>query len=865
MRLYTQRIAPVGVLALALVAPCVFPGSRAGALDWRLIQDDLGAQTDQVYLQSKALFEEDFEGGILGEYPGHPGVRLVKDPDGNGRCAQFSTSPYQLKDLVPVQPGHWLLVGWKARNVSGGGDAHIEIIYQDAEGKTVEPIGPVRRKASSGKPGADWNQEIWSLEAGWAGGSAQTSVVPRDARRIGLRFFHEAADTTVTLIDDIRVVNIQPVALKVIADAIAEHQRLLTMAVETIRALPDSPKTRLWKQVVAARSDRIASQLKRLARQDPTSEDFIHGSDAPLLFARRLADAAEALKRGLVHPAALLTYRTRPFPVLGRFTNTQRRDPVGVLPFASQIEGELAKGVTIQACRGEYEPVSIAVWSPENMDQVAVEASDLKGPAGLIPASSLDIKVIKWWYQRNHQRPLDWRVLVPRFLLNDDSLIKVDLHTQRNYLKLAFPNGTRYVGPSVYSKSFVGSGHPEAELEDFPLRDSDSLRPFDLVSGQNKQLWVTVKVPEDAAAGQYAGDLLFKAGGREIARFEVRLRVLPFSLPAPKTRYDLSQDYTFSFYYRGWMKTEGKGKVGDATKSEEQFRAELRMMYEHGIVAPLMLLHGHYPGSVKPEARFRKHLEIMRETGMSGRPLYLGENVFRTTEKGLAQLRQELPRVISIVREYGFTDVYFYGQDEPSKELLQQHIPVCQTVHEVGGKVQVSVTYSELDYVPNELDLLIAVPPVSRARAAARHRLGHKVHSYGYPMSSSVDALQWRRNYGLHAWSQDYDGVSPYCFMHNSEDTWNELEDRDLNIAFPTVNGAISTLALEGFREGADDVRYATLLMKRIEETRKNGMPEAKAVAEEAFQWVGRVDFKTADPDFVRARMVDFISTLTQE
>jgi len=827
--------------------------------------------------QGEVLFEENFEGGTVGEYPGHPGVQLVKDPNGKGLCAQFSTPEYRLKNRIPIEMGHWIVIRWKARtlsNTEGGASsegAYLEISYQDAEGKVVEPtpvplpLGSAIRKASSGGTSTDWSKHFWSLELPWGSRSRHTTTVPPNVRSIGLRFFHDSDDQAVTLIDDIRVVDIQPAALKLIADTIAEHRRLLATAVKSIRALPETPKTKGWKQVIVDHSDTTAVRLDILAKQDPTSEEFIHGSDAPLLFARRLADAAEALKRGLVHPATVLTYWTRPFPVLGRFNNTQRKDPVGVLPFASQIEGELAKGVTIQACRGEYEPVSIAVWSPENIDQVAVQASDLKGSIGVIPASNLDIKVVKWWYQRNHQRPPEWKVLVPRFLLNDDTLIKVDLHKRRNYLKLSFPEGSRYVGPSLYSKSFVGTDHPEAEFEDFPLRDSDSLRPFDLVGGQNKQLWVTVKVPEEAAAGQYAGDILLKAGGREIARFEVSLRVLPFSLPAPKTRYDLSQDYTFSFYYRGWMKTEGKGKVGDATKSEEQFRAELRMMYEHGIVAPLMMLYGHYPGSVQPEARFRKHLEIMRETGMSGRPLYLGENVCHPTEKGLARLRQELPGVISIVREYGFTDVYFYGQDEPNKELLQAHIPVCQTVHEVGGKVQVSVTYGELNYVPDELDLLIAVPPVSRERAAARHRLGHKVHCYGFPMSSTADPLQWRRNYGLYVWSRDYDGVTPYCFMHNAKDVWNELKDHDCNIAFPTINGAISTLALEGFREGADDVRYVTLLMKRIEETRKNGMPESKAVAEEAFQWIGKVDFKTAEPDLVRARMVDFISTLTQE
>ena len=540
------------------------------------------------------------------------------------------------------------------------------------------------------------------------------------------------------------------------------------------------------------------------------------------------------------------------------FNNTARKDQQGVFPYASQIEGELANEVTVQACRGEYEPISIALWSAENIDQVAARASALTGSAGEIPASNLDIKVVKCWYQRNPERP-GWQVLVSRFLLNDDSLLKVDHQQRRNYLKLTFPDGSRYVDPSTYSKN------DEEEFEDFPLRDSDSLQPFNLVGGQNKQVWVTVKVPEEAAAGRYAGDIRFEVGGKEIAQFAISVRVLPFSLPAPKTRYDPSQDYTFSFYYRGSLKEDGKGKVGHSTKSEEQLRAELRMMYEHGIVAPLMMLSGNYPGGVRPVARFRKHLEIMREIGMSGRPLYLGENIFHKTEERLAWLRGDLPGTISIARQCGFTDVYFYGQDEAPKEILQAQIPAWRMAHEVGAKVQTSVTYDHRNHVPDELDLLIAVPPVSRERAAARHRLGHKIHCYGFPMTSSSDPLQWRRNCGLGVWSRDYDGVTPYCFMHNAEDLWNELGGPDYNIAFPTVNGAISTLALEGFREGADDVRYATVLMQRIEDARQNGTPAAKDAAEEAFQWIAGVDFFTADPDLVRTRMVDHISKLRRQ
>jgi len=181
----------------------------------------------------------------------------------------------------------------------------------------------------------------------------------------------------------------------------------------------------------------------------------------------------------------------------------------------------------------------------------------------------------------------------------------------------------------------------------------------------------------------------------------------------------------------------------------------------------------------------------------------------------------------------------------------------------------VSVTYHSLGDVPDELDLVIAAQMPQRHMAAARHRLGHKISSYAFPSTNQFDALLYRRNCGLVVWSHDYDGVTPYCFMHNQGGVWNDLDGPDFCIAFPTVNGAVSTLALEAMREGADDVRYATLLMEQIEEARDSGTPQAKAVAEEAFQWIEKLvkkeEFLITDLDLVRARMVDYIITLTQE
>ena len=101
--------------------------------------------------------------------------------------------------------------------------------------------------------------------------------------------------------------------------------------------------------------------------------------------------------------------------------------------------------------------------------------------------------------------------------------------------------------------------------------------------------------------------------------------------------------------------------------------------------------------------------------------------------------------------------------------------------------------------------------------------------------------------------------------MHNQGAVWNDLDGTDISIAFPTVDGAVSTLALEAIREGADDVRYATLLMQRIEAERQTGTPDEQEVAERAFQWVMTQEFLTADLDLVRTRMVNYITQLTRQ
>ena len=58
--------------------------------------------------------------------------------------------------------------------------------------------------------------------------------------------------------------------------------------------------------------------------------------------------------------------------------------------------------------------------------------------------------------------------------------------------------------------------------------------PIDLEAGKTRSVWVTVHVPEEALPGEYRGTLTMSAGGREIARAAIRLRV--YSAQVPRER-----------------------------------------------------------------------------------------------------------------------------------------------------------------------------------------------------------------------------------------------------------------------------------------------------------------------------------------
>ena len=160
------------------------------------------------------------------------------------------------------------------------------------------------------------------------------------------------------------------------------------------------------------------------------------------------------------------------------------------------------------------------------------------------------------------------------------------------------------------------------------------------------------------------------------------------------------------------------------------------------------------------------------------------------------------------------------------------------------------------------LNLAVYNGPLLPGEARKWHSVGHSIFSYGNPQVGVEEPETYRRNFGLVLWKAGYDGAMNYAYQHAFGDIYLDDDDeifRDHVFAYPTVDGVIDTIQWEGFREGVDDVRYLTTLLKAIENAKATGNNDD--LANEAESWLATIDL-AGDLQALRAKMVEWILRL---
>jgi len=508
-----------------------------------------------------------------------------------------------------------------------------------------------------------------------------------------------------------------------------------------------------------------------------------------------------------------------------------------ILPFTEKIENAVKSDtMSITAAPDSYEPASFVIRSGDgDLKNVMIEVTDLKAEikgkdgkkkTAIIPKENIDVRVVKCWYQAGVAiYDVKHKLLTPELLLHDDNIVRVDYERQVNLLK---------------------------NLE--KIQDSAKLKPFDIPKKQNKQIWITTKIfSETAKAGTYNCTINIRAQNKASKNIKLIVNVLPFKLAAPC--------YTSSIYYRGTLDPSGKGSISSELKSEQQLRKELENMLAHGVTNPTV-----YQGFDREV--LGKVLKIRNEIKMGGQPLfYLGVGTGNSAmPAALDTLKKKVKEVIDFSKHYGVNEVFFYGMDEAQGEKLKSQRLAWQAVHEAGGKVFVAGSKDNNYQIMGDMqDLLVSGGSLSKEYAKKWHSAGHKIWSYGNPQGGEEKPEEYRLNFGLMLWTNNYDGACTYAYQHSFGNGWNDFDDseyRDHNFTYPTLDGVIDTIEWEGYRAGIDDVRYITTLLKTIEQSKKSKSDDRKMVIKDPEQFLENMNVQKGSLYTIRSEIVNNITKL---
>ena len=499
-------------------------------------------------------------------------------------------------------------------------------------------------------------------------------------------------------------------------------------------------------------------------------------------------------------------FRTFILPAITNERMLPRRPPAHALP---------GRTMKLVACPREYESASFGIYALADLKGVRLTATDLNGPAGTVPASALDLRVVKVWYQGGRNVGFqNLKLLTPELLLKDDSLVRIDEVRKVNILK----------------------------MDKDAMRDADALQPFDVPMGSAKQCWVTVHVPAGTKAGDYRGMIRVAPAEGATVSIPLELRVLPFELDEPKI--------ICSIYYRARLGAT-MPKCTSESKTEEQLLAEFKDMLAHGVTNPTVYQ--------RPGPSLERYFQLRRKAGMHGGPLLFLGGSWGSGGGGVQA-------TVALARKHGFTDVYFYGQDERKGDELRAQREWHRQVHRAGGKVFVAGYRDSYEVVGDLQDLLIFAGKPDVAMGRAYHAMGHLIGSYGNPQGGVEEPETYRRNFGLGVWKAGYDCSCTYAYQHSFGHEWDDFDNvtyRDHTMAYPTVNGVIPTLQWEGYREGYDDLRYLATLENLIEKTKRlDGA--AGELSRAAHVWVLRVDPDATPLDDIRAGIIERILAIRQ-
>ena len=564
------------------------------------------------------------------------------------------------------------------------------------------------------------------------------------------------------------------------------------------------------------------------------------------------------------------------------------------LPDRVPTDGEKGGVVRIALAKDEYEPGSFVLQSDTDLKEVALELSEFKRDQGsgigdqegnaIFPKENIDLKVVKVWYQNGNAwfsyfADVGGFKLCPELLVNDENLIRVDTEKKANYARLVGKDGTvteRWINPPAEldvreTDNAHGFDGFFPMREDF--RDAETLQPIALPKGVAKQIWMTVHATSNTVAGVYRGEVRGKSKSEKGKSVEfaipVEIKVFDFVLPKPKTRVDPEMDFWITFYDYICLDILKGYNGGDEELAKRQYRAILKDRVAHG-----QNMHkfraGYTGGGIEDGRKEAEGLfvhDAMKEAGMIMRPLLCFVSATDTQhdpDRCAAAARSAAKK---LDRLFGHHDCYIGYGDEPGIEQVTNRYRFVQEIWQREGfKFFLASTQIVFNKNPHLQDWNNVAQEAGTATMPSLWNTvgnGKRVAWYATQHVASENPAFNRRQNGLAPWLNGFTALANYAHHLGP---YNDASGhyKPMVYVYGIYGGPLDTIQWEGFREGIDDMRYATLMSALARQAEKSADIEVRRLGMKALGFLALIDCDKDDLDEIRMEMTSYILKLKE-
>jgi len=364
-----------------------------------------------------------------------------------------------------------------------------------------------------------------------------------------------------------------------------------------------------------------------------------------------------------------------------------------------------------------------------------------------------------------------------------------------------------------------------ASVEQFHGGGQDVLvplgKPWNMAAHSTEFFWCTIKVPRDAKAGTYRGEVTVTARGKAVAAIQVELEVLPIVLQDPP--------FALGFNY-------------SSPKNVKELAAHLADMREHGMTCVAPLYEFHLPVHDSDTSEFGQFIEAYKQAGFAGTlyfatPMDLqlsalagyGSETSRRWQQKYIQVmkrlqaevqRHQVPVVMSIGDELTNKGVEGVKIGASLARFVWEELPEVATVSDMNG-------YREV----------MAMAPYLNVAAFNNGWDGIDHHNQGRQLLNKEFILEVREKTGAIPWFVNAgSGRFPFGFffwkmarygVRGKVEWYYNLRNEKGSLVCTQGESIHPTLDYERSREGIDDLKYVCRLEQLIAESRKQNRGEA--------------------------------------